>query len=265
MLIDGRVIAQNIINTIDNKLLGKKVCFILFGNDTASLQFIRIKTRTAERLGIEIACQQYTDNIDTETACQRVSKVCNSGYDGVIVQLPLPIGLDAQKILDRVPMDKDIDVLSTENYNLFKNNQTNMIPPVAAAVWEILQSTQTDWYHKNILIIGHGDLVGRPVSDLLSREGVIHTIVDHVTPRDEFLREVRDAEVIISGTGVPHLITPEMISHGVILIDAGTSEQSGELVGDIHPGCADVAGCMTPVPGGAGPVTVACVYKNLMR
>lgn len=264
MFIDGRAIAQKIIDEIGTNLRGKKVCFILFGNDESSKQFIRIKTRIAEKFGMHVDCIQNNETIDTDTACRQVTDICNRGYDGVIVQLPLPAGLDTVRIVNTVPMHQDIDVLNTETYEVFKNADTLRVPPVAGAVWEIIKTLNMSLEHKNIVLIGYGNLVGKPVSDLLVREGVIHTIITKET--DNALREtqLKQADIVISGVGVPHMITPDMIQPGCVLIDAGTSESSGVLVGDIHPDCIHVASHITPVPGGVGPVTVACVYKNLL-
>jgi methylenetetrahydrofolate dehydrogenase (NADP+)/methenyltetrahydrofolate cyclohydrolase len=243
MLVNGREIAQQI-NEKTQKYLSdlpvKKVCFVLFGNDEASLQFIRIKTRVAESMGIQVTLAHYTDSVDTHTACQRVTEICEQGNDGVIIQLPLPVGLDTQVILDSVPLEQDIDVLSTRAYELFKTTQSVMIPPVAAAVWEILMSLCVSLLDKNIVIIGQGGLVGKPVGDLFMREKIPYKIIDKDTDTTERMKYLQQADIIISGAGIPHMITPDMITAGVILIDAGTSEQRGELVGDIHPGCVEV-------------------------
>ena len=265
MFIDGRAIAQKIIDEIGTNLQGKKVCFMLFGNDESSKQFIRIKTRIAEKIGIQVDCIQNIEAVDTDTACTQVADICNRGYDGVIVQLPLPVGLDTIRIVNTVPMRQDIDVLNTETYEAFKNGNTPRIPPVGGAVWEIIKTLNMSLENKNIVLVGYGNLVGKPVSDLLVREGIIHTIITKET--DNVLREtqLKQADIVISGVGVPHMIIPNMIQPGCVLIDAGTSESSGVLVGDIHPDCVHVASYMTPVPGGVGPVTVACVYKNLLK
>jgi methylenetetrahydrofolate dehydrogenase (NADP+)/methenyltetrahydrofolate cyclohydrolase len=124
-----------------------------------------------------------------------------------------------------------------------------MIPPVARAVWEILQTTQISMSDKNIVIVGYGSLVGKPVSDLFHREGVHHQVITRTTPDTDREFMIRTADIIISGTGVPHSITPDMIQSGTVLIDAGTGESAGVLLGDIHPDCVHVANHMTPVPG----------------
>jgi len=118
--------------------------------------------------------------------------------------------------------------------------------------------------NKKVLVIGNGKLVGEPVGIMLSHEGIMFDVVNKST--DEITRNeiIRNADVIISGVGIPHLIKPDMIQPGVILIDAGTSEQSGKLAGDIDPACADVASYITPVPGGVGPITVVALFRNLL-
>jgi methylenetetrahydrofolate dehydrogenase (NADP+)/methenyltetrahydrofolate cyclohydrolase len=173
--------------------------------------------------------------------------------------------MDVQTILNSVPLEKDIDILSDDAKKAYNNKNLKSIPPVAAAMWELLKSTNVDLEGKEILIVGNGKLVGEPVSMLLSHENISYTIIDKDTDPFERSRKLSTADIIISGVGVPHMIKPDMVKDGVILIDAGTSEQADELVGDIDPTCADKASYMTPVPGGVGPVAVVCLYKNLLK
>jgi methylenetetrahydrofolate dehydrogenase (NADP+)/methenyltetrahydrofolate cyclohydrolase len=162
-----------------------------------------------------------------------------------------------------IPPHMDMDVLSTEAKSLFKNNKLNKIPPVARAVSEILNFYNVDMANKNILVVGTGKLVGEPVSSMLNLRNLVYKTIDKNTDENSKEELLKNADIIISGAGSPHFIKKEMIKPGVVLIDAGTSEQSGKLVGDIDPGCAEVASLMTSVPNGVGPVTMACLFLNI--
>ncbi len=271
MIADGKHIAQQ----IETKLLGefantplKKVCFVLFGNDPASIQFIKIKTNIAERLGIKVNLVVGPQNIINDQALGLMDEVNKGDYDGIVVQLPLPKQLDTEVILNEIPKEKDIDVLGRPSSCQEEGLGVEFgkkVAPVARAVFEILDFYSIDLQGKEILVVGNGRLVGKPVGNELSRRGISYQMVDKDTDQEKKDVLLINADVIISGAGIPHMIKPSMIKEGVVLIDAGTSEQSGVLVGDIDPACAEKAVLMTPVPGGVGPVTVVSLFANLLE
>ena len=266
MIIDGKKIALDIEQELKNKVQSlpkKSVAFVLFGNDPASLQFISIKSRVAERIGIETKLFHYIEKVSTDDALKNIQEIIDQNFDGIVIQLPLPFDMVTEKILNSIPVQLDIDVLGNNAKQSYEQGTLNMIPPVAAAVYEILISTNISIADKNIVLVGNGKLVGEPVGMLLSYEYISFSIVDKYTNPDERSEKILNADIIISGVGIPHMIKPDMVKDGVILIDAGTSEQSGKLAGDIDPECADKASHITPVPGGVGPVTVVCLYRNL--
>jgi len=160
-----------------------------------------------------------------------------------------------EEVVNSVPADLDIDGLRRDS---------KFLAPVAMSVWKIFNFYQIDLAGKEIVVVGNGRLVGEPVVRMLIDENLSVTLVEKETDDKTMRTLIKNADVIISGVGVPGLITSDMIKEGVVLIDAGTSEQSGKLVGDIDPACADKASFVTPVPGGVGPVTVACLFENLI-
>lgn len=258
MIADGKHIAQ----LLEERLLGefanaplKKVCFVLFGNDPASIQFIKIKTNRAERLGIKVDLVVAPQGIITDQALGLMDEIIKKDYDGIVVQLPLPKQLDTDAIVNEIPKEKDIDVLSHSQKNA----------PVARAVLEILNFYHVVLEGKKILVIGNGRLVGKPIAKMLTEKGLPYELIDKDTDQEVSNSHIKSADIIISGAGVPHMITPDMIKDGVVLIDAGTSEQSGIVVGDVDPACATKASLMTPVPGGVGPVTVVSLFANLLE
>jgi methylenetetrahydrofolate dehydrogenase (NADP+)/methenyltetrahydrofolate cyclohydrolase len=267
MIIDGKQLAKEIEAELFEKfktLPPKRVVFVMFGENAASRQFMGIKSRTAERLGIQSSIQVFPETITTDEAIS-IIKNLGTDMDGVVVQLPLPKHLDAEQILNSVPTEKDIDVLGLSAIEQYISGQSNRIAPVAGAVQEILNSINIDLNNKKIVIVGNGNLVGKPVAQMFSREHISHTTIDKDTDLAERSLYLSTADIIISGIGVPHFISPNMIKPGVVLIDAGTSEQSGKLVGDIDPACAEIASYMTPVPCGVGPVTIVTLFRNLLN
>ena len=184
--------------------------------------------------------------------------------DGVIVQLPLPAHLGRTSILDAVPPHKDIDVLGSSSRELFSRGITDVFPPVTGAIVEIFNHHHINLLDKDILLVGNGTLVGYPMALWLEREGYNYNIIDHTTDDRDRNEYLKGADVIISGAGQPHMITPDRIKENVILIDAGTSEAGKKIIGDIHPDCREKASLITPVPGGIGPMTIALLYRNLV-
>jgi methylenetetrahydrofolate dehydrogenase (NADP+)/methenyltetrahydrofolate cyclohydrolase len=258
MIIDGRAIARELEQDLKKSLLGvpqKSVVFVMFLDTPATRQFIAMKSKVAERLGINAETIECFDCTTTQEAIIRIGEISQKSYDGVVVQLPLPTDFAVEEVVNAVPADLDIDGLCRDS---------KFLAPVAMAVLKIFNFYQIDLAGKEIVVVGNGRLVGEPVGALLTSKAIPFGIADGDTNEIIKLELIRNADVIISGVGVPHIITPDMIKEDVVLIDAGTSEQAGKLVGDIDPACAEKASFITPVPGGVGPVTVTCLFENLI-
>lgn len=189
------------------------------------------------------------------------SAITASDADAIIVQLPLPAGVNAKDVCDAIPPEKDADVLSDSARQKFARGDTDaLIPPVVGAIAEIFHAHAIDPRGKKAVIIGRGFLVGAPAAMWLAQQGAQVTVINRST--ENFAEPLHDADIVVSGAGAPHLITPDMLKRGVLLIDAGTSESDGTIVGDIDPACAKLASLFTPVPGGIGPLAVACLFEN---
>lgn len=267
MLVDGKKIAKALEEKLTTELLfstPKKVCFVVFGGNTATEQFVKMKSQVAERVGIAVTVKKYPNVKTTAEAVKLVRELGKEDYGGIVVQLPLSAGIDTQTVLDEIPPLKDIDVLGTIAKESYASGKMNRTPPVAQAVWEILEACNVKLTGKKILVAGRGRLVGEPVCLMLKRMKALYDVIDVNTSEKEKLDLFKNADIIISGMGAPHAIKPDMIKEGVVLIDAGTSEQAGKFVGDIDPACAEKASFMTPVPRGVGPITVVCVLRNLI-
>jgi methylenetetrahydrofolate dehydrogenase (NADP+) / methenyltetrahydrofolate cyclohydrolase len=247
------------------KLARSPVLAIISVAEHPSIQsFIKIKRKYAEEIGVTIKEFNFKEESDESALVAHIQELAKSGeYDGIIVQLPLPAHYDLKRTLDAVPVSLDVDVLSTQANASFIEHSTPL-PTVVGAVAHILKQTETDLAGKKVVVIGRGKLVGIPVAVWLRHQHVKPSVID--TETDPMLRVqlLREADIVISGSGVPHLLKPEDLKPGVVLIDAGTSEQAGVLAGDCDPGCAEVASVFTPVPGGVGPLTVAYLFDNLV-
>jgi methylenetetrahydrofolate dehydrogenase (NADP+)/methenyltetrahydrofolate cyclohydrolase len=266
MVIDTPTIKKDILEEIAKmskmQLRAKRVCFVQFGNDAASAKFVEMKVKLAKDLGIEAEVVQ-SDVTDTAGALLLLGGVIEKEYDGIVVQLPLPEGIDTDLVIDSIPTEIDIDMLAEDSLVHYRNATTERTAPVAAAIQAML------WHHKIILIgkkivvLGKGRLVGEPITMLLDRQELPYKVFDIDSNEEEKLAALKEADVVISGTGMPHSVTADMIKDGATLIDAGTSEHGGKLVGDIDPSCYEKAQWYTPVPGGVGPLTVVCLLRNL--
>jgi methylenetetrahydrofolate dehydrogenase (NADP+)/methenyltetrahydrofolate cyclohydrolase len=274
MIIDGRAIASDILARVRNELTSAsnhrgETSMIADGSELvvravvvqptgATESYLRVKSARAEDAGMRMEIVQLPDTATTEEVR---AAVLAPGADSVIVQLPLPASIDTRVVLDAIPLDKDADVLSQKSYEHFESGALDaLLPPVVGAIKEVLARTNTTLVGKRVVVVGRGRLVGQPASVWLAAQGAdVHVI----TRESENLSELASADIIVSGAGVPHLITPDLVKEGVVLIDAGTSESNGAIAGDAHPDCASVASVFTPVPGGMGPIAVACLFQNV--
>lgn len=260
MIIDGRTIAKEILTNVRTQSTSKvTVRAITVVPSPATRSYLSIKKARAEDAGMTLEVVELGEGATTKDVIQAVEK---DGADAVIVQLPLPAHVDVMRVLNVIPEDKDADILSEKAYEGFeRSEQDALVPPVAQAVLEILKRSGVEVFKKNVVVAGRGQLVGKPVATLLSHLGARVTVVHSSTENSMDVFKV--ADIIVSGVGKAHFITPNMVKEGVVLIDAGTSESNGVVVGDVDPECAEVASLFTPVPGGVGPVAVACLFKNV--
>ncbi len=268
-IIDGRKIGKEILESVKAQVAGLPFvpvfCDVLVGNDPASVQYVNIKARTAESLGFKFHRAQFPETITTDelvAEIQKLNKVEN--MCGIIVQLPLPAHLDRQKVLDAILPELDVDCLGSVASGKFYDNENQIGYPTALACAHALDSLGLELQNKKILILGQGVLVGSPVSALLKFRGLSLDVVTRATENKNEL--LKSADVIISGLGQGKYINGDMIKDGAVIIDAGTSEENGSIVGDVDmESIKDKASFITPTPGGVGPITVAMLFKNVLQ
>ncbi|MHB8710650.1 MAG: hypothetical protein ACYC6X_03840 [Minisyncoccota bacterium] len=249
MIVDGRALARGVLTHAKahaEKLprWPKIVAYVAQDPTPAMRSYLNLKKKTAQAAGC----------IFEETVSQDFFK----NADAAIVQLPTTP--EAMKMLDLIPIEKDADVLSKAAREKFGRGDADaLFPPVVAAIAEIFAAHGVEPRGKQAVVIGGGFLVGKPTAVWLRQK---LATVSVVTSSMNLTQHLEDADIIVSGAGAAHIIKPEMLKQGVVLIDAGTSESNGVIVGDADPTCAAKCSLLTPVPGGVGPLAVACLFAN---
>lgn len=269
-IIDGKKLSEEILAQIKDEMrflnFQPVFCDVLVGNDPASLQYVRMKRAQAENIGFIFHEAFFPISITTESlikeieALNKIKNMC-----GIIVQLPLPRHIDTQTVLNSIDTKLDVDCLGVITSKNFYDglSSKDLVFPTALACMAVLDSINLDLKDKKIVVLGQGMLVGKPVTAMLKFRNLSPIAVTNETLNKEEI--IKNADIIISGMGQGKYITGNMIKDGVVLIDAGTSELNGGIVGDVDlESVKDVASYVSPVPGGVGPVTVAMLLQNVL-
>jgi len=269
ILIDGKKLSELLLQNIQKEvaMLPFQPVFsdVLVGDDFASEKYVKMKMRVAERIGMKFHNASFPATITTDALVEAIQELNQLEHMcGIIVQLPLPETVDMRRALDAIDVSLDVDALGTETNQKFYNGEKSFGLPTALACMYILENLHLDLHDKNIVVLGYGELVGKPVAALLTQKGFNPIIVQrHTEQKEEILK---NADVIISGIGKGMYIKGDMIKKGAVIIDAGTSESGSVLVGDVDlESVKDVAGYVSPVPGGVGPLTIAMLFKNVLE
>lgn len=271
-IIDGRKIRDDILEKVKKEIQAlsfKPVfCDVLVGENPASMQYVQMKERTAEAVGISFYQANFPESITTDDLIREINVLNNmKNMCGIIIQLPLPSHIEKQKVLDTINPNLDVDCLGKTNSEKFYTDyeeENDLVFPTALACMAILEFLDLDFKNKKIVVLGQGMLVGKPITTLLNYRNLNPISLNSQTENKEDI--IKEADIIISGMGNGKYIIGSMIKDGVILIDAGTSESEGALVGDVDfESVKDIAGYISPVPGGVGPVTVAMLLNNVLK
>lgn len=266
MKIDGRLMAQQ-----HGEILAEHIAsfphrlvlrvFVL-SKDAATEQFIRIKKRVGESVGVMIDVVELPVLTTTEELIEHIGVAVVETH-GIIVQLPLPANIDFETVRQHIPASHDVDCLGVEAEALLNEGTHVVQPPVVAAFAHILKAHDVEIADKKVVVVGKGRLVGAPAVRWFEHNGARVDGVDKDTRDVSTLTQ--SADIIVLGAGAPHMLKPHMIQEGVIIFDAGTSESAGKVVGDADPSCEEKAQFITPVPGGVGPLAVMMIFENLYR
>ncbi len=261
MIIDGKAIAEDIYAGLVPRFAALRrqvrLGIVVVGANPVIESFVAIKTRSAERLGVEMVRVNVSDKSDTGKVLQAIQRLVHD-TDAVIVQLPLPQSISTNEMLSAVPKEKDVDALNPA----ISEADRIVHAPVALAVVEILQRSNIEIAGARTVVVGAGRLVGAPSAWLLRSLGANVSVF---SLEEGSIEDLKNADIVVSGAGNPGFIKPEHLKEGVAFIDGGTSELNKKITGDADPACAEVASVFTPVPGGVGPVAVAMIFRNLLN
>ncbi|HEX6972206.1 MAG TPA: bifunctional methylenetetrahydrofolate dehydrogenase/methenyltetrahydrofolate cyclohydrolase FolD [Limnochordia bacterium] len=238
---------------------------ILVGEDPASVAYVRSKGRVCARLGLYSQERRFPQEATAEeiVACIEAWNAAPE-IDGILVQLPLPAGIDTAAVLAAIDPQKDVDGLHPHNAGCLVLGQEGMIPCTPAGILELLHRYRVPIAGRRAVVVGRSILVGKPVAMLLLQQDATVTLCHSRTP--DVAAVCREAEILVAAAGRPHLIQGEWVRRGAAVIDVGITRVDGKLVGDVDFEAAQaVAGWITPVPGGVGPMTVAMLMSNTVR
>ncbi len=275
-ILDGKALATEVRARIADEVARLKadhgitpgLAAVLVGDDPASQVYVGMKHRATESAGMlsrQIALPDETSQSELEAVVAGLND--DDAIDGILVQLPLPDGLDPQPIQELIAPAKDVDALNPYTAGRLAIGDPTFLSCTPYGVLELLDHAGVDTRGAEIVIVGRSNLVGRPLSVMLTLKGRDATVtLAHSRTRD--LGEVcRRADVVVAAAGMPGLVTADMISPGTVVIDVGTNRtDDGKLVGDVaYDEVAEVAGAITPVPGGVGPMTVTMLLQNTLE
>jgi methylenetetrahydrofolate dehydrogenase (NADP+) / methenyltetrahydrofolate cyclohydrolase len=269
IILDGQKIADRILNNLKEEIkrrqLKLKLAVVLVGQDSASLTFIKKKQQAAKKIGVGFSFFKFGKNITQTQLKEEIEKIIkDQEVSGLVVQLPLPKSINTAEILNLVPPEKDPDVLSEQSFKIFSTSTSFVLPPTVGAISYFLKEYKIDLKGKKIVVVGAGRLVGKPLAAWFELQGVDFSILDKTTTDISVITQ--KADILISGVGKSGLIKGNMVSDKVIIFDAGTTKKNGKTVGDIDfKSVAEKASYITPVIGGVGPLTVACLLENLVK
>lgn len=271
-ILDGKQIAkdyrqglQNQVEALKEKGFTPKLSVILVGNDGASQSYVRSKKKAAEKIGMISEIVHLEETATEEEVLNELNRLNNDdSVSGILVQVPLPKQVSEQKILEAINPDKDVDGFHPINIGKLYIDEQTFVPCTPLGIMEILKHADIDLEGKNAVVIGRSHIVGQPVSKLLLQKNASVTIL-HSRSKD-MASYLKDADVIVSAVGKPGLVTKDVVKEGAVIIDVGnTPDENGKLKGDVdYDAVKEIAGAITPVPGGVGPLTITMVLNNTL-
>ena len=247
---------------------------VIVGDDGASLTYVGSKVRACKRVGFESTLIKLPETISENELLEKVNELNNDeNIDGYIVQLPLPKHIDSQKILMAVDADKDVDGFHPTNFGKMALSLSTFISATPFGIMELLKRYNVETSGKHTVVIGRSDIVGRPISILMSQKSNPgNSTVTLAHSRTKNIEELtKQADIIISALGVPNFVKEDMVKDGAVIVDVGItrvtdgSEKGYKIVGDVdYENVSKKSSYITPVPGGVGPMTIAMLLKNTL-
>ncbi len=266
--IDGRALAEKVRAQVaaDVRAYGESVCLatILVGDDPASHTYVGSKHKASHEAGIDSRDHRFPSDTGESTVLELIDELnADDAVDGILVQLPLPDHMDEPTVLRAVDPEKDVDGFHVLNAGRLYLGEPFLVPATPSGVMVMLEEHGVELQGKDAVVIGRSEIVGKPMAMLLLAQHATVTICHSRTV--DVAAHTRRADILVAAVGRPGLVTPDMVKPGATLIDVGVNRtDDGKLVGDVDPACFEVAGLMTPVPGGVGPMTIAMLLRNTL-
>ena len=281
-ILDGRALAATIEGSLRDEVTTfvgmfkrrPRLVVVLVGDLAASASYVKSKQQAAARVGIDsdvLTAPATTSTAELVALVEAIAAGHHGTADGILVQLPLPPHVDTVAVLDAVPPDRDVDGFHPENAGLLSQGRPRFIPCTAAGVQRMILDAGLETAGRHVVIVGRSDIVGKPLALLLAAKGPggdATVTICHSRSAD-LADHCRRADILVAAVGRPRLITADMVKPGAAVIDVGINrieeDGKGRLVGDVDfEAVKNVAGCISPVPGGVGPLTVAMLLANTL-
>ncbi len=269
--IDGKALAESIRAQLKREAerFSEKNCeiglaVVLVGENPASQVYVRNKIKACEEVGIRSFAYYLNGNASEAELLELVDALnADPKVHGILVQLPLPKQIDETRVLDRIDFRKDVDGFHSVNAGNLLLGKPCLTACTPAGCIELIKSTGTQIAGKHAVVVGRSNIVGKPMALLLLQENATVTVC-HSRTTD--LSEVtRQADILVVAIGRANFIKPDMVKPGAVVIDVGMNREDGKLCGDVDPAVGEIAGYLTPVPGGVGPMTITMLMKNTIK
>lgn len=268
MIANGSEISDQILENLKAKIkaggLKPVLAVVLVGNDPASQTYVRKKQEAAESIGVGFLLYRFPAKISTEDLMAEIKRIQTQRLSGIIIQLPLPAHLDRRRVLNVLNPEIDVDYLSWESLGKLVIGENSLVPPTPGAILEILNYYKVPLKGKHVVLVGQGELIGKPLANILIQMPVTLTVCGKETKNLSFF--TKQADILITGVGKANLIRGSMVKKGVVVVDAGVSFRGKKMFGDVaFEEVSKKASLITPTPYGVGPITVAKLLENTVK
>lgn len=265
-VIDGKLMSEEIRaelkQSIKFEMIKPSIAVIQIGDNDASNSYIKAKEKACDEVGIYFRHFKYELGTSELTVINKIKELNNDEYvNGIIVQLPLPDGYNEKRLINTIINSKDIDGLTDINSGRLISGRKTLVPCTAMAVIEMLKRSNVEIESKHVVLVGRGKLTCKPLIQLFLNENATVTVCHSKTL--ELEKYTRDADILVSATGVNNIITKDMVKDGAVVIDVGVNYDTGKISGDVDfDNVIDKVSLITKTPGGVGPMTVTMLIKN---
>ena len=273
ILIDGKKIASELREDLKKEVYELKKKFnkvpgltvILIGDLTPSQIYVRNKEKSANEVGLKSEVIKYPDNVEEKTILNKIQELNKDDtVSGILVQLPLPKHIDKQKVIETITPDKDVDGFHPMNVGNLSSGYDSSVPCTPLGCYLLIKKIEPNLSGKKAVVVGRSNLNGKPMTQLLLKENCTVTITHSKT--SDLKGECLKGDIIVAAVGIPELVKGDWVKKDAIVIDVGINKTEKGIVGDVaFDEVSKVAKALTPVPGGVGPMTIACLLKNTIE